>query len=330
VAQAETQFRTSWGDPDLQGIWSNATLTPLERPDAIDHEYLTESEAEELNRTGLERTLAPLDIGPSGDSSEVWLELGQGVRSRRSSLVIDPPNGKVPYTPEGARRRNLEMARFQSLVPINSWEDRTLGDRCLLTGGLFVPNPFYLNNHQIFQTPGYVAIKSEVMNETRIIPIDGRQPLDPGIKLWAGASRGHWEGETLVVEITNYNNQGGTITSSEGLHLLERFTRVDASTIDYELTVTDPAVYRQPWTLANTLRAIEGPIYEYACHEGNYSLVNILAGARAQDRALAREKQRPLGRAQGAIVIVLSLALALFLHRRGRGSAKDEGRKGND
>jgi len=289
---APTQFRTPWGDPDLRGIWSNATLTPLERPSTVDKEYLTESEAEELDRTGLERALDPgtIDVGPSGEASEVWLELGQGVRSRRTSLVVDPRDGKVPYTPEGSKRRNLEMARLLSLVPINSWEDRALGDRCLLTGGLFIPNAFSLNNHQIFQTPEHVAIKSEFMNETRIIPIDGRPPLDPAIRLWAGASRGHWEGESLVVEATNFNDKGGSITSTEGLRLRERFTRVDASTIDYELTVIDPAVYRRPWTLANTLRAIEGPIYEYACHEGNYSLVNILAGARAQDQAREQEK----------------------------------------
>jgi hypothetical protein len=136
-----------------------------------------------------------------------------------------------------------------------------------------------------------VAIVSEVMNETRIIPIDGRAPLDPAIRLWAGASRGRFEGESLVVEITNFNDQGGIVGSTSGLRLVERFTRVDADTIDYELTVTDPASYTRPWTLANTLRAIEGPIYEYACHEGNYSLPNILAGARAQEKAREQEKR---------------------------------------
>jgi hypothetical protein len=289
---AQTPFRTPWGDPDLQGIWSNATLTPLERPDAVDQEYLTEAEAAELDRTGMERTLAPIkfEVEASGELNDAYMELGQGVRSRRTSLVVDPPSGKVPYTPEGTKRRNLAIAQLLSLVPINSWEDRSLAERCLLTGGMFIPNPFYLNNHQIFQTPDHVAIKSEVMNETRIIPLDRRPPLDPGIKLWAGASRGHWEGETLVVEITNYSDRGGMLQSTPGLRLVERFTRVDDRTIDYQLTVTDPALYTQPWTLANTLRAIEGPIYEYACHEGNYSLVNILAGARAQDQAREQGK----------------------------------------
>ena len=289
---AQTPFRTAWGDPDLQGIWSNATLTPLERPDTVDKEYLTEAEADELDRTGMERTLAPIkfEVDASGELNDAYMELGQGVRSRRTSLVIDPTNGKVPYTPEGLKRRNLAIAQLLSLVPIGSYEDRGLNERCLLTGGLFVPNPFYLNNHQIFQTENHVAIKSESMNETRIIPIDGRRPLDPRIGLWSGASRGRWEGETLVVETANYNDKGRMITSTEALRTVERFTRVDADTIDYEVTVTDPAMYTRPWKFANTLRAIEGPIYEYACHEGNYSLVTILAGARAKEKAQQQEK----------------------------------------
>jgi hypothetical protein len=295
---AQTSFRTSWGDPDLQGLWSNATLTPLERPDKVDKEYLTEAEAEELNRTGMERTLAPIkfEVDASGELNDAYMELGQGVRSRRTSLVVDPPNGKIPYTPDGLKRRNLFLAKLLGRTNIDSWEDRSLAERCLMTGGMFVPNPFYLNNHQIFQTPDYVAIKSEVMNETRIIPIDGRPPLDPAIKLWAGASRGHWEGDSLVVEISNYNDEGGMVGSTSDVRLVERYTRVDDRTIDYELTVTDPTSYTRPWTLANTLRAIEGPIYEYACHEGNYSLVNILAGARAQDQKaeeLKRQGQEP-------------------------------------
>ena len=289
---ARAQFRTEWGDPDLQGLWSNATLTPLERPDKVQKEYWTEEEAAEIDRNGLESTLAPIqfEVRASGELTEVWMELGKGVRSRRTSLVVDPPNGKVPYTTEGLARRNLAFARLVSMVPINSWEDRGLNERCLLTGGLFVPNPFYLNNHQIFQTRDHVAIKSEVMNEVRLIPIDGREPPAPGVKLWAGASRGRWEGDSLVVEITNYNDKGGLAGSTDGLRLVERFTRVDADTIDYRVTVSDPASYTQPWTLENTLRKIEGPIYEYACHEGNYSLVNILAGARAKDARDAESK----------------------------------------
>ncbi len=285
---AAKPFRTPWGDPDLQGIWTNATLTPLERPDtAPDKEYLTEEEAAAINESGIERTLAPLkpEVEASGELNEAYMEVGNVVRTRRTSLVIDPANGKVPFTPEGRARRAQEFRRLIGAIPINSYEDRPMNDRCLLTGGLIVPNPFYLNNHQIFQTPDHVAIKSEVMNETRIIPLDRRPPLDDRVRLWGGSSRGHWEGDTLVVETANWNGRSVLFGSTAEQRVVERFTRVDASTIDYEATITDPASYTQPWTLANTIRAIEGPIYEYACHEGNYGLVNILEGVRAQEKA---------------------------------------------
>ncbi len=287
-------FRTSWGDPDLQGIWSNATLTPLERPDrAPDQEYLTEAEAAEIEGAGIERTLAPLkaEVEASGELNDAYMEVGKVVRSRRTSLIVDPPNGKVPFTPEGRARRAKEFGRLVGAIPINSYEDRPMNDRCLLTGGLMTPNPFYLNNHQIFQTQDHVAIKSEVMNETRIIPLDRRPPLDDRIRLWGGSSRGHWEGNTLVVETANWNGRSVFFGSTAEQRVVERFTRVDASTIDYEATVTDPASYTQAWTLANTMRAIEGPIYEYACHEGNYGLVNILEGVRAQEKARAQASQ---------------------------------------
>lgn len=290
--QAKSQFRTEWGDPDFQGIWSNATLTPLERPDEMaEKPFLTEAEADENDRTGLELTiLSPFDfeVPLSGELNGIWLELGQVVRSRRTSLVIDPPGGKVPFTPEGRKRRDLAVARIFSPVA-NSWEDRALQERCLTTGGMFLPNPFYLNNHMIFQGRDHVAILTEYSSEIRIIPLDGRPPLGPDITQWAGNSRGRWEGESLVVETTNFNNMVDFQGATDGLRIVERFTRVDADTIDYELTATDPASFTQAWTLANTLRKVTGPIYEFACHEGNYGLPNILAGARAQEQAAADE-----------------------------------------
>jgi hypothetical protein len=291
---AANPFRTPWGDPDLQGIWTNATLTPLERPDnAADKEFLTEEEAAQINSAGIERVLAPLkpEVEASGELNDAYMEIGEVVRTRRTSLIIDPPNGKVPFTTEGRARRAQEFRRLIGAIPINSYEDRPMNDRCLLTGGLITPNPFYLNNHQIFQTKDHVAIKSEVMNETRIIPLDRRPPLDDRIRLWGGSSRGHWEGNTLVVETANWNGRSVIFGSTAEQRVVERFTRVDASTIDYEATVTDPASYTQPWTLANTMRAIEGPIYEYACHEGNYGLVNILEGVRVQEAAKAKQQQ---------------------------------------
>ena len=289
---AESQFRTEWGDPDLQGIWSNATLTPLERPDQIaEQEFLTEAEAIEFEKAGIELTvLNPFDfeVPLSGELNEVWLEPGPVLRSRRTSLVIDPQDGKLPFTPEGRKRRDSAIARIFSLHA-DSWEDRHVSERCLFTGTLFVPNPFYLNNHQIFQSRDHVAIVTEINNALRIISLDGRPPLDSDIQQWAGSSRGRWEGESLVVETANFNNTMDFQGATEGLRIVERFTRVDADTIDYRLTATDPASFTRAWTLANTLRKIEGPIYEFACHEGNYGLPNILAGARAQEKAASDE-----------------------------------------
>jgi hypothetical protein len=281
------QPRTPWGDPDLQGVWSNATLTPLERPDAqSDKTFLTEAEAAEIDRTGLERTLKPLqpEVQASGELNATWLELGTVVRSRRTSLIVDPPDGKLPYTPEGKKRRDLANARVFQLVPVNSWEDRTMAERCLGTEGVMIPNPFYLNNHQIFQTRDYVAIVTEVMHMVRIIPLDRRPAPAEGVGQWLGLSRGHWEGKTLVVETTNFNDKGLFRAATPGLRLVERFTRVDADTIDYQLTVTDPATFTRPWTMVNTMRTKAGVIYEYGCHEGNYGMVNILTNARARDK----------------------------------------------
>ena len=291
AAHAQSVKKTAWGDPDIQGIWSNATLTPLERPATMaDKAFLTEAEAAEFDRTGLERTLKPLakEVELSGELNAIWLDLGKGVRSRRTSLVVDPPDGKVPYTPDGKKRRDLGLARTLSLVPTNSWEDRNLAERCLMTGGLLVPNPFYLNDHQIFQTRDYIVIVSEVMRQTRTIPLDGRPALGPAIKQWAGDSRGRWEGNTLVIETANFSAKGAFQGSTDTLRLVERFTRIDDGSIDYSLTVTDPATFTQPWTLVNTMRTSKGPIYEYACHEGNYAMLNILSGARAMEQARAQ------------------------------------------
>jgi hypothetical protein len=294
VGQSQSKLRTAWGDPDLQGVWSNASLTPLERPaDMANKEFLTEAEAVEIERTGLERTLKPLavEVAASGELNDRWLEIGKIVRSRRTSLIVDPADGKIPFTPEGKKRRDAALAKLFNLVPVNSWEDRNLAERCLMTGGLLLPNPFYLNNHQIVQNRAHVVVVSEVMRQTRIIPLDGRRSIGPAITQWAGDSRGRWEGETLVVETTNFNDKEGFQGATSTLRLVERFTRVDPQTIDYQLTVTDPPSFTQPWTLVNTLRKIPGPIYEYGCHEGNYGLPNILSGARAQERARAQQGQ---------------------------------------
>jgi hypothetical protein len=279
--------RTPWGDPDIQGIWSNQTPTPLERPDALTGKAtLTEAEAAEFERTSLERllvTVAP-EVPLSGELNEIWLETPKGKvpPGRSTSLVVDPPDGKVPYTPEGKKRWDA-LPKIGKPMPANVPEDRTLAERCITTDGLLVPNPFYNNYFQIVQAPGYVAILTEMMHEARVIPLDERPRVGEGVRMWSGDSRGWWEGQTLVVETTNFNDRKRFRGASDQLHLLERFTRIDADTIEYRLTVTDPLAFERPWTLLNGLRRADDGIYEVGCHEGNIGLRGILAGARAQE-----------------------------------------------
>jgi hypothetical protein len=188
----------------------------------------------------------------------------------------------------------MALARALNLVPVNSHEDRSTAERCLMTGGLLTPNPFYLNNHQIIQNRDHVVILSEVMNETRIIPLDGRPALAAANTRWGGESRGRWEGDTLVIETSNFYSKAAVLGGTDKMRLVERFTKVDADTIDYQVTVTDPESFSRSWTLLNTMRKMKGPIYAYNCHEGNYGLLNILSGARAMDKARA-EKEKAEG-----------------------------------
>jgi hypothetical protein len=284
------EHKTPWGDPDIQGIWSNQSPTPLERPDALaGKQTFTEAEAAEFERTSLERLLKTFarEVPISGELNEIWLETAKGrvPPGRSTSLVVDPPNGKIPFTPEGQKRWDL-VPKIGAPMLANVPEDRTHAERCITTDGLLVPNPFYNNYFEIVQSPGYVAIVTEMMHEVRVIPLDppGRRPhVGAGVRMWSGDSRGWWEGQTLVVETRNFNDQKRFRGATEQLHLVERFTRLDADTIDYRLTVTDPATFAQPWTLANGLRRADGGIYEVACHEGNIGLRGILAGARAQE-----------------------------------------------
>jgi hypothetical protein len=278
---------TPWGDPDLQGIWSNQSPTPLERPDALkDKATLTKEEAEELERTSLQRLLTTFakEVPLSGELNEIWLETANGKvpPGRSTSLIVDPPDGKVPYTEEG-RKRWAAVPKIGATPHANVPEDRTLAERCITTDGLLVPNPFYNNYFEIVQAPGSVAIVTEMMHEQRIIPLDPRPHVGSGVRMWSGDSRGWWEGQTLVVETTNFNDKKLFRGATEHLRTVERFTRLDTETIEYRLTVTDPATFTRPWTLVNGLRRAEGGIYEVACHEGNIGLKGILAGARAQE-----------------------------------------------
>ncbi len=281
---------TPWGDPDLRGVWTNQTPVPLERPDALAGKaFFTEEEAAEFEKTALERLLNAL--GPTvsttcGECNDIWLETADGkvAPSRSTSLVTDPPDGKIPYTLEGKKRWEVSPTNDDRQLAANGPEDRSYWDRCLTTNALLMPNPFYSNYHHIFQTREYVAIVSEVMHEVRVIPLDERPHLDPRIGQWLGDSRGWWEDQTLVVETTNFNDKRLFRGATEHLRLVERFTRLDANTVNYRLTVTDPATFARPWTLENALRKADGPLYEFACHEGNYSMTGILAGARAEEK----------------------------------------------
>ncbi len=286
------QQSTPWGDPDLQGIWSNQTPIPLERPSALaDKATFTEAEAADVERTQLQDILKAVAgaVPLSGELNPIWLETQKGKvgPGRHTSLVVDPPDGRIPFTPEGRTRwdatPSLEGQVRGRRMAANGPEDRPMDERCILTDGLFGPNPFYGNYHQIVQARGYVAILTEMMHETRIIPLDGRSPVGPKIRAWHGDSRGHWEGQTLVVETTNFNEQRRFEGATSQLRLVERFTRLGSDTIRYRLTVSDPATFSRPWTLENGLRRSAGPLYEVACHEGNYGLTGILSGARAEE-----------------------------------------------
>jgi hypothetical protein len=283
-----SQHKTSWGDPDLQGIWSNQTPTPLERPDALAGKpTFTEAEAAEFERTSLDRLLTVFakEVPLSGELNGIWLETAKGKvpPGRSTSLIVDPPDGKIPFTPEGLKRWDA-TPRIGKAMLANEPADRTEAERCLTTEGLLIPNPFYNNYVEIVQAPGYVAIVTEMMHETRVIPLDRRPHVGAGVRMWTGDSRGWWDGETLVVETTNFNDKKRFRGATTGLYTVERFTKLDTDTIEYRLTVTDPATFTRPWTLVNGLHRAEGGIYEVGCHEGNIGLQGILAGARAQEK----------------------------------------------
>ena len=294
-----TAPQTGWGVPDLQGVWTNATLTPIERPDSqTGKTVLTAEEAAEFEtRSAVGRAASDRFIpGEVGAYNQFWMDGGKNVTDdRRTSLIVDPPDGKIPWTPAGRRRLESDLARY-GVGPFNSWEDADTGERCLTDGLPLVPLQGYNMNYHILQSPGWVMILNEMFHEYRVIPVDGRAHLPPEVGQLLGDARGRWEGDTLVVETTNFADKGhflwratwrGTRT---GLHLIERFTRVDDETVDYEFTMTDLAMFTQPWTATLPMTTNQasrgvtaGPMFEYACHEGNYGLLNIMRGARAQE-----------------------------------------------
>jgi hypothetical protein len=304
AAKAWTPPRTADGKPDLQGVWDYRTITPLERPAALGTKaFFTDEEAakyEQQENGRQNRDLIDPRVGglnyPAGGVvpyNEFWYDRGDKVvGTKRTSLIVDPPNGRLPpYTPEGEAKakRRAEIGRQEQFGhPVaDSWEDRPLGERCILgsnAGPPMTPGP-YNNNVQLFQTPDNVVLVNEMIHEARVIPLDGRPHLN--IRQWKGDSRGHWEGDTLVIDTTNFKRETSLPGSSGSMHLTERFTRTGPDSLLYEFTVDDPSTWTKPWTAALPMSRIDVPVYEYACHEGNYAMAGILAGARADEKAAA-------------------------------------------
>ncbi len=283
--------RTPDGQPDLQGVWTNITITPLERPaNLAGKEFFTAAEARQYEKDTVDRNNADRrDGGAQADLSraynDAWYDRGtKVVETLRTSLVIDPSDGRIPRKDQGAP---LVPAGFGR--PPEGPEDRSLPERCILwpTAGPPMMPSFYNNNYQIVQAPGYVTILVEMIHDARIIPIDSRPHVDSKIREWLGDSRGHWEGNTLVVETTNFNDKTRFQRASQNMKLVERFTRTAPETVMYEFTVDDPSAFTKPWTAQIPMKKTEGPIIEYACNEGNYAMEGMLAGARADEKKAA-------------------------------------------
>ena len=302
-----TAPRTPDGQPDLQGLWANNSATPMQRPEILgDRGELTGEELAQLH----ERVAAFRDtaeqaghllgdrlfqraLGNStyqdfddqtGDYNTFWLV--EREIEDRTSLIVDPPNGRIPPLTPAAARRAAERRAYAAEHPSDGPEDRTLADRCLhfaaprVSGGY---NSYFV----ILQAPGYVAILQEMGNVARVIPLDGRPHVADGIRLWNGNARGRWEGETLVIETRNFSPQSRFLRSSEHLRLVERWTRVAPDTLQQDVTLDDPTTWSRPWTIRLFLKQTQDPLFEWACHEGNYSMEGILAGARAEEAAAA-------------------------------------------
>ena len=300
LATAQTTVpRTTWGQPDLQGIWDFRTITPLQRPeDLAEREFLTEEEAADLEQRAVDRDIRlwnrearPTVAGENvGAYNNFWMDRGQrSVGTRRTSLIVDPPNGRMPPRAAAAETRSEARRESRRAHPADSWLDLSAFDRCILgfNAGPPITPGGYNQNMQLFQTPDHVVLVTEMVHTARVVPLDGRAALSDGIPQWSGNSRGHWEGDTLVVETSSVNDKRRWRGSTKNMKLVERFTRVDADTLEYEFTVTDPETWTSSWTASIPMRRTDVPMYEYACHEGNYAMPNILAGQRAEDMAAA-------------------------------------------
>ena len=301
--------RTPWGDPNVQGVWDYWTFTPLERPDEFaGKDTLTDEEAALVGERGRAAAIATDENTPRAGSTgaygqQVWTERSRATALNQSSLIVDPPDGKIPPL-TAAETARVAAHRAAGGHPVRSRatgigvdgpEDRGLAERCIVgfsTGPPMLPGG-YNNNVQIFQAPGYVALVIEMIHDVRIVPLDGRAHLSSDVRQWLGDSRGRWEGETLVVDTTNFTDRVGSFSTTgvswgtgANLRLTERFTRVDADTLQYEFAVENPSVFTRTFSANYPMQRSDLPLYEYACHEGNYGLHNILSGARAADGSL--------------------------------------------
>src|SRR5262245_2298811 len=299
-----TPPKTPHGDPDLQGTWTTTTTAPLERPLQFgERRFLTDEEVAAREKQLERQVEADTQQTVSSDARantgppDHWTERAARV-SRQTSLVVEPPDGRVPVTAAAEARRDYDLAHVT-----DAFEHMSPWDRCIGRGvpGGMLPGG-YGNVYQIVQAEGYVVILMEMIHEARVVPLDDRPR--PNVRQWNGDSRGRWEGNTLIVETTNYNNKGWIATNaasgrikgipiSEALRVVERFTRVDPDTIQYEMTIDDPNVYTKPWKVSFPMtKEPNAHVFEYACQEGNYAMTNILSGARAEEKEQAAKKQK--------------------------------------
>jgi hypothetical protein len=297
-----TTPRTPWGDPDLQGTYSNRTITPFERPANVNgREFFTKEEVAALEsraqqQSGDENRSKGTDADVSRAYNDFWWDRGTKVTSPRTSLVVEPADGKVPAQTDAAKARAADEGRRPAFRGAgatgrgtDTWLDRSTFERCITRGmpGAMSPTA-YNNNYRITQSPGFVAIEIEMLGGTRVIPTDGRSHVPSRMRQWMGHSVGRWEGDTLVVDTTNFTDKVLYRGAAENLHLVERFTRVGPGDIDYRVTVEDPTTFAKLWTLAIPFVTTGEAMFEYACHEGNYGMEGILSGARQEEKEKAK------------------------------------------
>lgn len=296
-----TPPRTPDGQPDLQGFWTNNTYTPLERPRNVTKEFYTREEAAEIAKKAATEETAQTEPGTIADVHYDFTQFGldrnqsPSATNLRTSLIVDPADGRLPpLTAEGQRRAAERAEQAKRVGRWDSAQSNELDDRCMIFAGAGPPMlpQSYNSNYQIVQAPGYVMILFEMAHDFRVIPLDGRPHLPSGVRQWIGDSRGRWEGNTLVVETTNFNGKNSLRGSSEHMRVTERFTRVEADVIRYEFTIVDESTWTRPWSAVLLMRHTTGPLFEHACHEGNFGLYNTLVGARLEEKKAAEEAAR--------------------------------------